>query len=141
MQCVDPVFCLQSVASAKDLQLIIETVVPIGSVLLIAAISALAAYTGQHCNCLSTLPLACMALHWITDSAQIKNTYDCPQQGILTWSFEALVFTTCCHHGPSEIYVRCRQMGCRVSTCHRDPPKDFLRQKRNLSLADVVLGG
>ena len=61
MQYVNPMCHLQSVASAKDSQLIIETVVPIGSVLLIAAISALAAYTGQRYNCLSTLPLACMA--------------------------------------------------------------------------------
>ena len=42
--------CLQSVASAKDSQLIIETVVPIGSVLLIATITALAAYTGRPCT-------------------------------------------------------------------------------------------
>ena len=37
---------VQTVASAKDSRLVIETVVPIGSVFLIAAISALAAYTG-----------------------------------------------------------------------------------------------
>jgi len=38
----------QSAASSKNSQLALETAVPIGSVLLIAAVSALAAYTGMH---------------------------------------------------------------------------------------------
>ena len=39
---------VQALAAAKGSQLAIETAVPIGTVLLVAAISALAAYTGQQ---------------------------------------------------------------------------------------------
>ena len=38
----------QAAAASKGSQLAIETAVPIGSVLLVAALSALAAYTGRR---------------------------------------------------------------------------------------------
>ena len=54
----------------------IETVVPIGSVLLIAAISALAAYTGQQRIMLVVhIPLAVCLLHQVRKTGLKPSSY------------------------------------------------------------------
>ena len=55
-----PPVAVQTLAAAKDSQLAIETAVPIGTVLLVTAISALAAYTGQQ---ITSATHVCHSIH------------------------------------------------------------------------------